>query len=142
MSINEIVQTLLQLQGLDFSEVKEAGAEGKRKDLRAQIPAPILDHYDRLRVRGKKGVTAVRHQVCTGCHMLIPRAEVISLMHGNDIQICENCGRYLYLAEEPKEPVATDIQPAQETDSVRPKSPGKKRSRSPRKLPQSLVVTA
>jgi hypothetical protein len=29
----------------------------------------------------------------------VPRNTVLTLMHGADIQICENCGRYLCLPE-------------------------------------------
>ena len=41
-------------------------------ELRGVIPAQILAHYDRLAVRGKKGVAVIRNQVCTGCHMKLP----------------------------------------------------------------------
>lgn len=68
--------------------------------MRAKIPPPILGHYDRLLAQGKKGLAAVRNQICTGCHIQVPRALVLTLMHEEDIQVCENCGRYLYLPEE------------------------------------------
>jgi hypothetical protein len=35
--------------------------------------------------------------VCTGCHMRLPIGVVTTLMHGLDIQLCDTCGRYLYL---------------------------------------------
>jgi predicted nucleic acid-binding Zn-ribbon protein len=76
------------------------------KKLRAKIPPQILAHYDRLVVRGKKGVAAVRNHVCTGCHMQVPLAVTMTLMHGDDIQICESCGRYLYLATPAETPKA------------------------------------
>lgn len=102
MNSKELLKTLLDLQALEFDETELDGAveremEKKIAALRLQIPLPMLNHYDRLRVRGKKGVAAVRNQTCSGCHVQVTRAIVINLMHGDDIQVCENCGRYLYL---------------------------------------------
>ncbi len=65
----------------------------------ANIPQPILGHYDRLRVRGKKGLAVVRNQVCTGCHMRVPIGQITVLMRGEDVQLCESCGRYLCLPD-------------------------------------------
>ena len=100
----EILQNLLKLQSLDFEEVTDKNAEATAAELRAKIPAQILGHYDRLVARGKKGVAVVRNQVCTGCHMRQPIGVIMTLKHDQDIQLCESCGRYLYLAPEP-EPV-------------------------------------
>jgi predicted nucleic acid-binding Zn-ribbon protein len=99
-----LLECLLELQSLEFGEAEVNDASEKETDrkiasLRLQVPLPILNHYDRLGVRGKKGVAAVRHQTCTGCHVQVTKAVVINLMHGEDIQVCENCGRYLYLPE-------------------------------------------
>jgi len=80
-------------------------------ELRGKIPAPILGHYDRLRVRGKKGLAAVRHQVCTGCHMSVPLATVMTLKHAQDIQLCDSCGRYLYLPDEAESPPPPEPKP-------------------------------
>ena len=101
--MNELQQNLLKLQTLEFDEIVEPKMEKKISELRAKIPSPILAHYDRLLAQGKKGLAAVRNQVCTGCHIQVPRAIVLTLMHEEDIQVCENCGRYLFLPEE-KEP--------------------------------------
>lgn len=96
--MKELINNLLKLQALEFDETV-AETDGRIAALRAKIPAPILVHFDRLGERGKKGVAAVRNQVCSGCHVQVPRATVLTLMHGDDIRICENCGRYLYLPE-------------------------------------------
>jgi hypothetical protein len=90
---------LLKLQGLEFGEGAGKGVEKQVAELRAIIPAPILGHYDRLRVRGKKGIAAIRNQVCTGCHMGLPIGKITVVMRGEDVQLCENCGRYLYMPD-------------------------------------------
>ena len=95
MNTSQLLQRLLKLQALDFGEIKEKEMEKLIAKLRSQIPPPILDHYDRLHAGGKKGAVAIRNQVCTGCHLQVPRATVITLMRGDDIQLCGNCGRYL-----------------------------------------------
>ncbi len=106
--MNELMQNLLKLQSLELAKPAEPDTEKRIAEQRAKIPAPVIGHYDRLLARGKKGVAAIHHQVCTGCHVQVPRGTVLTLMHDDDIQICENCGRYLYLPEpaEPVKPVA------------------------------------
>ena len=105
--MNELITNIWKLQSLelatttDDSSVQIAG-------LRAKIPAQVLGHYDRLRARGKKGVAVVRNQVCTACHMQVPLGAIMTLMRGMDIQLCECCGRYLYLPE----PAALPTPPA------------------------------
>jgi len=95
--MKELVQNLLKLQELEFADVSDSHRDATISKLRQKIPVPILDHYDRLTDQGKRGVAAVRHQVCMGCHMRIPIGAIITLMHDADIQMCGNCGRYLYL---------------------------------------------
>jgi predicted nucleic acid-binding Zn-ribbon protein len=105
--MNATIQNLLKLQSIEFGE--EKGSDKQIGELRAQIPEPILGHYDRLRARDKKGVAVVRNQVCTGCHMRLPIGVIMILMQDRDIQLCDSCGRYLYLepqAAAPAEPVA------------------------------------
>ena len=95
--MNNVLQNLLKLQTLEFSEVSDKKVAAQAAALRRKLPQPLLDHYDRLRVRGKKGVAIVRNQVCTGCHMHVPIGQITVIMRGEDIQLCETCGRYLYL---------------------------------------------
>ena len=109
--MKELLQNLVKLQSLEFGEVKEKNAEATMTELRGKIPPQILAHYERLVVRGKKGVAIVRDQVCTGCHMRLPIGVITTLMHGRDVQLCDTCGRYLYLPDATKpaavEPVAS-----------------------------------
>lgn len=96
--MNGILQNLLKLQAIEFGDKPTADDEAQIKTLRSKIPQPILGHYDRLRAREKKGVAVVRNQVCTGCHMRLPIGTINTLMQGSDVQLCDSCGRYLYLA--------------------------------------------
>ena len=110
--MNDLLTNLLKLQDLDFAEAPGKDAEVQKQDLRSRIPQPILGHYDRLVARGKKGVALVRNQVCAGCHMRLPIGTVNTLMQGQDIQLCDTCGRYLVLAEaEPGQPEEASPKP-------------------------------
>jgi predicted nucleic acid-binding Zn-ribbon protein len=106
--MNATIQNLLKLQTIEFGD--EKGSEKQIADLRASIPEPILGHYDRLRARDKKGVAVVRNQVCSGCHMKLPIGVITILMQDRDIQLCDSCGRYLYL--EPQTATAAPPPPA------------------------------
>ncbi len=113
---------LLELQKLDTGSDSESSAKkAAAEKLRTQIPYQILGHYDRLRARGKKGVALVRHQVCSECHVSVPLGTVMTVINGSDIQLCGNCGRYLYV-----EPEAPAPQPV-------PAPPKAKRGRQPKK---------
>ena len=121
----EALQNLLKLQAIEFGEIKGQTIESEAALLRGQIPLPILVHHDRLRVRGKKGLVPVRNQVCTGCHMSVPIGAITVLMRGDDVQLCENCGRYLYWPE-PASP-ATALAPAPAEAVLKPAKPRKRR---------------
>ena len=104
--MNAVIQTLLKIQALEFSEVPDSNSPAEIQELRTQVPSQILAHYDRLRIRGKKGVALVRNKSCTGCHMQQPIGIITVLMRNEDIQLCDSCGRYLYLPDEEKQPTA------------------------------------
>jgi len=97
--MNELIETVWKLQSLELLEAPDENRPKQIAELRAKIPHQVLGHYDRLRARGKKGVTLVRNQVCTACHMQVPLGAIMTLMRGTDIQLCECCGRYLYLPD-------------------------------------------
>src|SRR6266853_919437 len=95
--MNGILQNLLKLQRLDFGEQPKNASQAAA--LRAAIPPAMLQQYDRLRARGKKGIAVMRNRVCTNCRMQVPIAVVATLMRGTVAQVCGNCGRYLCLPD-------------------------------------------
>lgn len=68
--------------------------------LRQQVPAYILDRFDKFVVRGKKGVALVQNGVCKGCQIQLPLNVINSLIVGLEATTCGNCGRYLVLLDE------------------------------------------
>jgi predicted nucleic acid-binding Zn-ribbon protein len=119
--MNNVLQNLLKLQALEFGETGGKNIEAQAAELRGKIPQPVLGHYDRLRARDKKGVAVVRNQSCTGCHMRVPIGLITVLMRGDDIQLCETCGRYLYLPD----PAETEF--LQHLEAARPAAKPRKR---------------
>jgi hypothetical protein len=108
--MKELIRNLLELQTLEASGSRRDDMAAQAAALRAQIPSQILGHYDRFLARGRKALAAVSHQVCTGCHMRLPLAVIMTLRHEEDLQLCDSCGRYLYLAEEPGMPPAKPVE--------------------------------
>ena len=102
--MNELLQNLLNLQALQFGDLKEKNVEGRIAELRSKIPLPILGHYDRLLARGKRGVAIVRN-----------------LMRAEDIHICDNCGRYLHLASETENPFLDHLEEARVAEKEKPR---------------------
>ncbi len=120
-----LIQNLIQLQTLESSGVKDKNVEASLAELRGKIPSQILAHYDRLVARGKKGLAAVRGQVCSGCHMQVPLGVIMTLRHNQDIQLCENCGRYLYL------PPAVETEATEPAASPKPERKKRKQKNQP-----------
>ena len=100
--MNEIIRNLVKLQALEFGEISSKSLASQVAELRTLIPQAILGHYDRLAVRGKKALAVVRNQVCSGCHMRLPIGTINTMLQGHDLQLCDTCGRYLYLPEPPE----------------------------------------
>lgn len=123
----ELLKSLVKLQDLELSKAEDQDSEKLKANLRKRIPAQILVHYDRLMARGKKGITAVHHQTCSACHMHLPIGVISTLMHGTDIQLCDSCGRYLYLPEgEGTQMLAQAAEERAETTARRKKAAARK----------------
>jgi len=123
--MNELMKTLLELQTLEFGETQNAKTAALIAALRGKIPTQVMGHYDRLRARGKKGLAVVRNKVCTGCHMGLTLGTVMTLRHGLDLQLCDGCGRYLYLPEESEAPAEppTPVKPVKIARKRKTKTP-------------------
>lgn len=100
--MNDVIANLLTLQEIEFGSRKSSQSE--IETARKSVPEPILGHYDRLIARGKKGVAVVKNGTCTGCYMRLASGTLQILMRRADIQLCDTCGRYLYLPDVPETP--------------------------------------
>jgi predicted nucleic acid-binding Zn-ribbon protein len=122
--MNEMMRNMLKLQTLEFADKPDKNAVTVIAELRGNIPPQFLVHYDRLRVRGKKGLAPVRNQVCSACHMRLTLGVIMTLKHDQDMQLCENCGRFLFLPDE------TETAPIAATLNVKSVKAGRKSTRA------------
>ena len=105
--MRKIMEQLLVLQTFQFDlPPKSDERRAAMEKIRDRIPSPILAYYGRLILRGKKGVAIARNGVCSECHLRIPSGTLAALACANDVHLCDNCGRYLYLPED--EPLGLD----------------------------------
>ncbi len=120
--MRKIMEQLLALQKLQFdAPSRSSESKAEMEKLCEKVPTPILAHYERLVLHGKKGVAIARNGVCSECHLRLPCGKLASLVYSDEAQLCDNCGRYLYLPED--EPIGLhDPKPA-------PSAPAKRSSR-------------
>ena len=99
--MRKVMEQLLALQNLQFDErSRTSRSNAEMEKLRDNVPTPILAHYERLVLRGRKGVAMARAGVCSECHLHITRDKLAKLSAtSNEVHLCDNCGRYLYLPE-------------------------------------------
>jgi hypothetical protein len=98
----QILAALLELHHLEdkLNAPKarpDAPLLARNEGVRKKIPAAILSHHDRMRQRGKRSVAPIRHGVCCGCFIAVPIGERSHIESGKDLQLCQTCGRFLYL---------------------------------------------
>jgi hypothetical protein len=129
--MDELIQNLLKLQTLEISGPKDGNTAAQVAELRGKIPPQVLGHYDRFLVRGKKALVVVNNQVCTGCHMRLPLAVMMKLRHREDIQLCDSCGRYLYLLVEP------ELKPINTSSAAKPARSARRREK-PKVIPENV----
>ncbi|HRI11712.1 MAG TPA: C4-type zinc ribbon domain-containing protein [Verrucomicrobiota bacterium] len=98
--MRKMMEGLLALQTLQFdSRSRKVAAQTEIEVLRRKMPTSILADYERLVLRGKKGVAIARAGVCSECHLRIPVGKLASLRDTDRLHRCDNCGRYLYLPD-------------------------------------------
>lgn len=104
MTPKEITERLRSIQKLEEAArddgddaKKTASRQRKTNKLRKDIPEMILDHYDRLRLAGRKGIASAEGLICRSCSIKLPRGERRALTLAADLIMCENCAAYLYL---------------------------------------------
>ena len=93
-----------QLSGLEAkltaidAQLRELDAE--RANLAGLIDEDLLDTYNRLfQSKGDNAVSALEHEVCTGCHMKVTASTSARVKARREVVHCEQCGRILYWEE-------------------------------------------
>ena len=96
--MKETLEQMLALQKLQFdNRTRKPAPQAELDALRQKLPGPILQHYERHVMRGKKAVAMARAGVCSECHLRITVGKLARLGDTDQIHRCDNCGRYLHL---------------------------------------------
>jgi len=96
-----VVETLLKIQNMELENRRLSPEQEEQVGkLRAQIPASVLERFDRWVGRGKRAVAIVRNGVCCECHLRLPSGTLAALAYTTEIHSCDNCTRLLYLPED------------------------------------------
>jgi len=103
-STTSLVRDLQELLTLLSVAPRAVSPQALRRveQIREKVPKRVMEHFERLRIRGKKPLAAVRHSVCTACHLRIPQSHVLSMLHSEEIDCCDNCGTLVYLDDADK----------------------------------------
>jgi predicted nucleic acid-binding Zn-ribbon protein len=103
---HDIVQRLLELHALEDrlaalsrGQDERIKAESLIESLRSTLPMGVLILHDKMRAKGKRSVAAVRHGVCSGCHLALGVGNVAAV-RARELRRCGNCGRYVFMVEE------------------------------------------
>ncbi len=74
-----------------------AEAKSKRDAASADVSRPMLNKYERIRVRqGHGALFAIRNAACSHCNTAIPLQRRNVIAGGKSIEVCEGCGVLLY----------------------------------------------
>lgn len=92
---------------IDKSEFESETAH--RKTAFATLPARLAAVYDRLAQRSRDGIAVaeVVGNACSACFMSLRPQVVLNVKKGDEIIVCENCSRILYLPKREAEASAS-----------------------------------
>lgn len=80
--------------------------------LRSILPAFILGHHDRKLQRGKPSIVPVFNGVCSACHLSLPSGHAARLQSSQDLEVCDNCGTFIFLGAGTTPAPALEAKPA------------------------------
>src|SRR4051812_6679292 len=98
--MKQIIGDLVALQKLQLGPKPQLAPDNAEiLALQARVPLLMLERFNRFIARGKKGVAVIRNGICSECHLRITSGTLARLGDATQIQVCDNCGRYLEATE-------------------------------------------
>jgi len=70
--------------------------DDKLDELEDRLDASVRGRYERLKGAGERMVVPVMGGICYGCFMAVPTAWASDAERNEAIDVCDNCGRFLY----------------------------------------------
>jgi len=78
-------------------EARLGELSNERAEIASRVDEDVLNRFERLfKSKGDAAIVALRHEVCTGCHMKITPQTAHRVKSGREIVSCEQCGRILF----------------------------------------------
>lgn len=68
----------------------------KIEELEGRLDPRVSSRYGRLARRGMRVVVPVLNGICYGCFVAVPTAVASETDRHLQLDVCENCGRFLY----------------------------------------------
>jgi len=96
--LNELEDVVAQFK--TSTAKKRLEAEEEIENLRPDVPRYVLSHHDRIRKLGRASTAEVSNWVCQSCFISVPVGSRSHIAKGNDLNVCENCGAYLFHTNE------------------------------------------
>lgn len=97
---NELNKTKAsQEQELATYNAKLEELKNEEKNVSEGIEQEILIKFQRIIKRNRKGIVAVKGNVCDGCHMILPAQFANEVHKGEKILFCPYCSRILFYEE-------------------------------------------
>jgi uncharacterized protein len=95
----EVDESLVALERERQQAEHQSAALGERRaQLSTQLPKPIFASYDRMsRLRRGQVLSEIRAGICTACRMKVRPKVISDVRKGDQLIICESCGRILYM---------------------------------------------
>jgi uncharacterized protein len=74
--------------------------EARIEDLQQELPAPIRNRLVKFaQASGGRAVVPVINGICYGCFSALPTASMANLRRNDHVNVCEHCGRFLYVVD-------------------------------------------
>ena len=92
--VEESEESLSKEMAAYDSQLSELGA--KEAEMSEGIDSETIFKFQRIIQRNRKGIVAVKGNVCDGCHMILPAQFANEVHRGEKILFCPYCSRILY----------------------------------------------
>ncbi len=94
------LRALIAARDTQFAELDAelAGQRSQREGLVAELPADLVDLYDKVRAKsGGVGAAALVQRRCSGCQLQVNAADLVRCRHASPDEVlrCEECNRIL-----------------------------------------------
>jgi predicted nucleic acid-binding Zn-ribbon protein len=73
--------------------------ESKLAELESRLDPEVRSRYDTITEHGLRAVVPVLSGICYGCFVAVPTAWASEAARNARLDVCENCGRFLYHVE-------------------------------------------